>query len=203
MCQQRTHAPQQTTCTARMFYSITSSAMASSDGGTVRPSMMGRSAVDDQRELRRLFDRDVGGLGALDDAAGIGADLAIGIRHACTIAHQPAGFGEIAHPICRGQRVARRQVDQLDAPFGEKGVEADEQRVGPLARKSRETPSIPGLVLASSPGFAIPMARAADCTSLNVVSMAIFAGLTSTATRAAPGTSSRRSSNRFAVNSPE
>ena len=47
------------------------------------------------------------------------------------------------------------------------------------------------------------MARAAASTSLNVVSVfAALAGLTSTATRAAPGTSSRRSSSRFAANSP-
>jgi hypothetical protein len=36
--------------------------------------------------------------------------------------------------------VARRQVYQLDAPAGEKGVGADEQRVGTVARKSREGP---------------------------------------------------------------
>src|SRR5262249_22760889 len=47
-----------------------------------------------------------------------------------------------------------------------------------------------------------PMARAAACTSLTVVSViAASAGLTSTATRAAAGTSSRKSSSRFAANS--
>src|SRR6516165_1620471 len=47
-----------------------------------------------------------------------------------------------------------------------------------------------------------PMARAADCTSRNVGSLlAAFAGLTSTATRVVAGTSSCRSSNRFAINS--
>ena len=47
------------------------------------------------------------------------------------------------------------------------------------------------------------MARAADCTSLNVLSVAkALVGLTSTATRVAAGTTSRRSSSRFAVNSP-
>ena len=47
------------------------------------------------------------------------------------------------------------------------------------------------------------MARAAASTSLNVVSVFVAsAGLTSTATRAAAGTSSRRSSSRFAANSP-
>src|SRR5262245_19435596 len=44
--------------------------------------------------------------------------------------------------------------------------------------------------------------RAAGCTSLNVVSVVVaLAGLTSTATRTAAGTSSRRSSSRFVVNS--
>ena len=34
--------------------------------------------------------------------------------------------------------MARRQVDQLDTPAGEKGVAADEEGVGPLAHKSCE-----------------------------------------------------------------
>src|SRR5262245_49335506 len=47
------------------------------------------------------------------------------------------------------------------------------------------------------------MARAAGSTSLNVVSTFVaFAGLTRTAMRAAPGTNSRSSPSRFAVNSP-
>src|SRR5262245_62633368 len=47
------------------------------------------------------------------------------------------------------------------------------------------------------------MARAAGCTSLNVISVfGALAGLTRTATRVAAGTSSRRSSSRFATNSP-
>ena len=48
------------------------------------------------------------------------------------------------------------------------------------------------------------MARAAVSTSFNVVSVfPALAGLTSTATRVAAGTSSRRSSSRFAANSAE
>src|SRR5262249_19194177 len=59
------------------------------------------------------------------------------------------------------------------------------------------------LVLALSTWICIPMARAGAATSLNVVSVvAALAGLTSTATRVAAGTRSRRSSSRFAVNSP-
>ena len=55
-----------------------------------------------------------------------------------SVAHQPAGFGKFAPRICRGDRVVRRQVDQLDTPAVEKGVGADEEGVGPLAHKSCE-----------------------------------------------------------------
>jgi hypothetical protein len=40
MCHKRTHAPQQTPCTAATFYSITSSARASRVGGISRPSAL-------------------------------------------------------------------------------------------------------------------------------------------------------------------
>jgi hypothetical protein len=63
--------------------------------------------------------------------------------------------------------------------------------------------SISRLVLARRTWICSPMARPADCTSLNVVSIiGPLAGLTSTTIRAAPGTISRKSSSRFAVNSP-
>src|SRR5262245_13928535 len=63
--------------------------------------------------------------------------------------------------------------------------------------------SISRLVLALRTSICSPLARAADSTSLNVDSVLVaWVGLMSTATRAAPGTSSRRSSSRFAVNSP-
>ena len=58
------------------FHSITSSARASSVGGTVEAEHPGGLGVDDQLELRRLHDRQVCGLRALEDAADIGADLA-------------------------------------------------------------------------------------------------------------------------------
>ena len=40
--------------------------------------------------------------------------------------------------ICRGDHVARRQLDHLGAPAAEKGVGGNEKRVGPLAHKSCE-----------------------------------------------------------------
>ena len=82
-----THAPQQ-----RQLYSITSSAMASNVGGSVRPSNLRRREIDDQLELRRLYHWQIGGLGALENARGINGPLPVGIRNAGSIAHERAGF---------------------------------------------------------------------------------------------------------------
>src|SRR5262249_32543222 len=69
--------------------------------------------------------------------------------------------------------------------------------------KVAKAASISRLVLALSTWICNPMARAADCRSLNVVSVSTaLTGLTSTAIRAAWGTITRNSSSRFAVNSP-
>ena len=59
------------------LHSITSSARASSVGGTVEAERLGGLEVDDQLELGRLHDRQVGRLLALENAAGIDAGLAI------------------------------------------------------------------------------------------------------------------------------
>ena len=62
-------------------HSITSSARASSVGGTSRPSALAVFEIDDQLELGRLQDRQVGRLRALENAAGVDAGLAIRVRH--------------------------------------------------------------------------------------------------------------------------
>ena len=60
---------------SRRSHSITSSARASSVGGTVEAKRLGGLEVDDELEFGRLHHRQVGRLGALEDAAGIDADL--------------------------------------------------------------------------------------------------------------------------------
>src|SRR6516165_6879608 len=67
---------------------------------------------------------------------------------------------------------------------------------------TQQVASISPLVLALRTWICSPMARAASCTSRNVVSAVAFAGLLSTATRTALGTSSCRRPSRFAVTSP-
>ena len=49
--------------------------------------------VDDELELSRLHDRQVGGLGTLENAAGVDADLTIPMRGIGSVAHQPAPLG--------------------------------------------------------------------------------------------------------------
>ena len=91
-------APPSSVMNSRRSHSITSSALASSVGGTVRPSIRAVLSVDDQLELGRLHDRQVRGLGALENAAGIDADLTLRIRNAGSVAHQPAGLGKVTRP---------------------------------------------------------------------------------------------------------
>src|SRR5215831_8289525 len=105
--------------------------------------------VDDQLQLARLHDRQIRRLRALEDAAGIDADLTKCIRRVASIADKPANFSEVAVCKCRGDRVARRQIDQLEAAANEKAIAADEKRVGPLAHKSCkgrvDLPTVAGL----------------------------------------------------------
>jgi hypothetical protein len=58
-------------------YPITSSAAARSVSGTSMPSALAVPRLIGELELGRLYDRQVGGLGALEDGAGIDPDLTI------------------------------------------------------------------------------------------------------------------------------
>jgi hypothetical protein len=73
---------------------------------------------------------------------------------------------------------------------------------GRRSAKVAKAASISRLVLALRTVVCSPIARAAGSMSRSVVSASGPVGLTSTAIRATAGTSSRRSSNRFAVSSP-
>src|SRR6516162_5969270 len=99
---------------------------------------LGGRGVDDELELCCPHYRQICGLRALEDAAGIAATLAIGIGQASSIAHQPAGYREWAEPIDHGDPVQHREQRQLDAPGGEEGIECDENGAGPLGLHGRE-----------------------------------------------------------------
>src|SRR5262249_872222 len=102
---------------------------------TERP---GRLQIDDELKLSRLQDRKVGRLRALQDLSSVGADLTKTINDVGSVAHQPAGFNNLASPINRGNPVARRQNSKLDAPAVEGKVAADKERVGTVANERGE-----------------------------------------------------------------
>src|SRR5262249_27192069 len=137
-----------------------------------------RRVIDDKLELGGLHDRQVRRFRTLEDATRIDTDLTICIRQVGSVAHQAADFGIFTRPKGGRERVARRS----------------RANVAKAASMSR-------LVLALRVWICRPMARVAVSTSLNTVSTFASAGLTSTATRRAAGTSSRRSSTRLAINS--
>src|SRR5262245_61298953 len=76
----------------------------------------GSLVIDDQLELARLHDRQLRWLRALENAAGIEADLTERIRYVGSVAHQAADFSYVTVRKYRGERVSRRQVDQLGTP---------------------------------------------------------------------------------------
>ena len=185
-------------------HSITSSARASSVVGHGEAEHPRGLWVDDQLELRRLHDRQVGRLGALEDAAGVDADLAIRIRQ--------ARFRSSSARRLRQNRATYMSRGCGGAPPGwlswtrrlsEERAAADEECVGPLARESCEgCIDLAAGAGVEKPAFAVPWREPPLPRSRNVTSAVQgWSGLTSTATRAAPGTSSCRSSSRFAVNS--
>ena len=85
-----------------------------------------------------LLDRQVGGLLALEDAAGVDADQTVRIRKTAAVAHQAAGRGKLAILVDRGHRVAERQCGELFAPAVKNGSVPITSRLpaaGPRLRK--------------------------------------------------------------------
>src|SRR5262249_20152719 len=70
-------------------------------------------------ELGRLHHRQGGGFFTFDDSAGIDTGLSKRLRQACSVAHQPAGFGVVICIVNGRQHVTRCQRGDLDAPVEE------------------------------------------------------------------------------------
>ena len=77
-------------------HSITSSARASSDGGTSRPSALAVLRLITSSNLVGCMHRQVGRLLALEDATGIDAGLLVDIEDAGSLANQAAGHDRLA-----------------------------------------------------------------------------------------------------------
>src|ERR1700738_5060984 len=82
--------------------------------------------VDYQLECRRLLDRQIGRIGARENAADIGPGLANGSREARSVADQPAGLCEFTPIVHRRNGMTCCQRHELLAP----AVEAGHNRSG-------------------------------------------------------------------------
>src|SRR6516225_2940972 len=86
--------------------------------------------IDDQLDFRRLLDRQVARLLALEDAADINPGLTIHVRKAAIIAHQAPGRGEFAKLKDRGHAMTHRQRGEMFAAADEQSVGADHETAG-------------------------------------------------------------------------
>ena len=118
-----------------LLYSITSSASASSVGGTVRPSVLAVLRLMTQLELGRLHHRKVGGLLAFENSAGIQAGLPIHVADARTIAHQTARHSVLAQGIDRRHCVLCRQRNDPIALTFEDRIGGYKKGVDPFSRQ--------------------------------------------------------------------
>src|SRR5215207_11274049 len=94
--------------------------------------------IDDQLELGRLLNRQVGGLGTLEDPTDVEARQAVSPRDAGPVTDQAAKFDEIALVVDRWNCVTCRQRHKGSSLTGEKGTAADQHRLSPGLDGPRE-----------------------------------------------------------------
>jgi hypothetical protein len=93
---------------------------------------LGRLQIDDELELSRTHDWQVGRFFALKDAASIDACLARQVRTPRSVAHEPAGFDKISEIIDRRHPVTRRLRNELHATISEQRVGIDHEGIDPF-----------------------------------------------------------------------
>ncbi len=84
----------------------------------------------------RMTKGDFLGGDTLENAAGIGADLTIGISQARSVTHQSACLDKFTQRIGRGDPADRRLEGKLDTPVHQKSRDRGQQGVGSLSHKS-------------------------------------------------------------------
>src|SRR5262249_23703312 len=77
--------------------------------------------IDDQLDLHRLLNRQVGWLLAHENAAGVDADLTVRVRNAVSLANQAAGHGVLAKWIHRGDPAQAQYIWQSIADCDARG----------------------------------------------------------------------------------
>src|SRR5262249_35522138 len=105
--------------------------------------------IDDKLKLGRLHDRKIGRLSALENVAGICANLTETVGDICSVAHQRARFDQFARGNSHGDAFAYRERGKLHSAAGVECITRKEQRVGWLAGKCVEN----RINLAAGAGF--------------------------------------------------
>src|SRR5262245_34174349 len=93
---------------------------------------LGGPDIDEELEFCGLDDRDIGGLGALEDAASVDPSLTIGFRNAGAVAHQPTARHELTPLVDRRKRVPCGESKHLYAAVVEHRISGDEQCIHAL-----------------------------------------------------------------------
>src|SRR5262249_38721342 len=91
---------------------------------------LGSLEIDEQVEFCGLHNRQVDGLFALEDFTNVSASLPVGLPKVRAIARESAGFSVLVQIVDRGNRVARRQCNELIPPGQEKRIGVDKKRAG-------------------------------------------------------------------------
>ena len=120
------------------LHSITSSARASSDGGTVEPERLGGLEIDHQLVLGRRLHRQVGRLLALEDAIDVAGRAPVLVDEIRPVGDQAAGGDEEALAVDRGQFVPGRQRDDQIAMNRRQRARRHDQAAIRGAREGRD-----------------------------------------------------------------
>src|SRR5215469_7897035 len=88
---------------------------------------LGGLEIDNQLECRRALDRQIGGLGALEDPPDVNADPAIDSPEASPIADQATSCSELAPPIDHRNGIAQCQRGKLLVTAQEERIDADDE----------------------------------------------------------------------------
>jgi hypothetical protein len=98
--------------------------------GDGKAESLGGPEVDNKLERRRLNNRQVGRLCALEDPAGIDAHLMIGIRKPRAITHEAACDDLMAVRVSRRDCMPSRQHDELLGPKPDQRIVTYQERTG-------------------------------------------------------------------------
>ena len=95
--------------------------------GEFKAERRGGLQVDDQLDFSNLLDRQVGGLLALEDTAGVDASRMERIRNAASVAYQAASRDELAKMVDRGYCIADSKCCELLKPATEECIGANHE----------------------------------------------------------------------------